>query len=405
MKEESLAPADLRRMRALREELSAWASVPPQAVRTVRSPYRVCPLGAHVDHQLGHVTGMALDRALLLGFVPREDGAVAIRSRQFAGVVEFVLADPARTEPGDWADYARGAAFALGKAGSLRRGITAVVDGHDDVGGLSSSAAVGVAYLLALEAANDLELSPAENIELDRVIENDYIGLSNGVLDQSVILLSRPGHLTCLDCRTGRSRLVPFGGLQEVCLAVLFSGLSVPLSETDYNRRVGECRQAASRLLGAAGMSVPEPPHLRAVPPDAFKQYGHLLPEHLRRRAAHFFTEQERVQRGVDLWRRGDLAGFGRLVTESGRSSIENYECGNPYLRTAYEVLRDCPGVYGARFSGAGFRGCCIALVRPECVQQIAGVALSRYLEAHPDMAGKAKLYFCRPAEGAAVLD
>ena len=119
----------------------------------------------------------------------------------------------------------------------------------------------------------------------------------------------------------------------------------------------------------------------------------------------HFFAEQDRVRRGVELWKQGDLEAFGQLVNESGRSSIENYECGNAYLRTAYEVLRDCPGVYGARFSGAGFRGCCIGLARPECEEEIARAALSAYLEAHPDMEGKAEVYFCRPADGAGLLD
>ena len=127
-------------------------------------------------------------------------------------------------------------------------------------------------------------------------------------------------------------------------MAVLFSGLRVPLAQTDYNRRVGECRRAAELLLRAAGLPPVDVPHLRAVPEEVFAQYGAALPAPLRRRAAHFFGEQERVRRGMELWRRGDLAGFGRLVSESGQSSVENYECGNPYLRTAFEVLRDCPG-------------------------------------------------------------
>lgn len=404
--------SDDERAEGLKGELAGWAKVQPDEVRVVRSPYRVCPLGAHVDHQLGEVTGMALDRGLLMAFAPRDDGRALVRSHQFPGVAEFSLDDLPAGPVGDWADYARGAVFALRQRRPLGRGMTAIVDGHEDVGGLSSSAAAGVAYLLALESANDMELSPAENIELDRVIENDYIGLNNGILDQSTILLSRADHLTHLDCRTGESRPVPFGGKEEIAVVVLFSGLRVQLSETDYNLRVRECQEAATRLLEAAGMParqtadqpLPPQPNLRAVPREVFERYGRLLPERLRKRAAHFFGEQERVQRGVALWRQGDLAAFGGLISESGRSSIENYECGNRHLRTAYEVLRDCPGVYGARFSGGGFRGCCIGLARPECKEQIAQRALSRYLSAHPDMKGQARVYFCRSADGAAVL-
>jgi len=393
----------LSRVDSLRRDLARMADVQPGEVRIVRSPYRVCPLGAHVDHQLGCVTGMALDRALLLAFAPREDGVVALRSRQFPGTAEFRLDALPETPVGDWADYARGAAVALRRHGGLERGMTALVDGYANVGGLSASAAVGVAYLLALEAANGLAVGPQENIELDRGIENDYIGLSNGILDQSTILLSRRRRLMHLDCRDGTWDLVSLGR-GDFVVAVLFSGLRVPLAQTDYNRRVGECRRATELLLRAAGLRVPEPPVLRAVPEDVFVRRGASLPAELHRRAAHFFGEQERVRRGLELWRAGDLAGFGRLVTESGRSSVENYECGNAYMRTAFDALRECPGVYGARFSGAGFRGCCIALAEPGSEDEIAGRALGAYLRAHPDMEGQAEVYFCRSADGAGLL-
>jgi galactokinase len=387
--------------------------VPAEAVRIVRSPYRFCPLGAHrfcplgahVDHQLGEVTGTALDRALLLAFAPRDDGRVALRSHQFHRSAEFLLEPLPAKGGGDWADYACGAAFALRARGALLRGISAILDGHDNVAGLSSSAAAGVAYLLAFQAASGLEFGPADNIELDRIIENDYIGLNNGILDQSVILLSRPGHLLHLDCPSGRSRLVPLGGGRDVSVAVLFSGPCTPLSQTDYNLRVRECREAAGRLLSAAGVPAPEPPHLRAVQPEAFAQHGPSLPPELHRRARHFFGEQERVRQGVALWQAGDLEGFGRLISESGRSSIENYECGNRYLRTACQVLRECPGVYGARFSGAGFRGCAVALVKPDSTEEVERTALSRYVHVHPDMEGAAELYFCQLGSAAAVLE
>jgi len=400
-----VSPEEAERcVRTLRRELAAWASAPESAVSVVRSPYRFCPLGAHVDHQLGEVTGLALDRALLMAFIARDDALMVVRSRQFPHTAEIPLDRPPQPRTGDWADYARGAAYALQTRLALRRGLTALVDGYCNAGGLSSSAAAGVAYLLALETVNDAPMPPVENIELDRVIENEYIGLDNGILDQSVILLSRAGHLTYLDCQSGQSRLVPLGAGGDVSMVVLFSGLRAPLSGTDYNLRVQECRQAAAHLLQAAHLPVPARPFLRAVPLDVFARYGHTLPAQLKRRAAHFFGEVTRVRQGTELWATGDLEGFGRLVSESGLSSIENYECGNRYLRSAYEVLCGCPGVYGSRFSGGGFRGCCVALVRPGCEPEVAREALSRYLRAHADMVGRAEAYFCRSGEGAGFL-
>jgi galactokinase len=185
---------------------------------------------------------------------------------------------------------------------------------------------------------------------------------------------------------------------------VLVSGLRTPLYDTDYNLRVSECRQAARLLLQACGAPVPQRPALRMVPPDAFALHAGGLPLRLRRRAAHFFGEQDRVARGVQMWRHGDLDGFGRLVGESGRSSIDNYECGNPYLRDAFEILGGCAGVYGARFSGAGFRGCCIGLCDPDAAGDAAREALAAYRAKHPDMAG-AEAYVCRSSDAATVTD
>jgi galactokinase/galacturonokinase len=341
---------------------------------------------------------------VLMAFCPRDDGLVVARSRQFENPVSIAIADCSPAPVGDWADYLRGAVLAAGSRFPLRRGMSAVVDGRENAGGLSSSAAVGVAYLLALEAVNDSLLGPAENVELDRLIENGYIGLSNGILDQSVILRGERERLACLDCESGANRSVPFGGARAPAVVVLFSGLRSRLCETDYNARVGECRRAAADLLRAARLPVPSEPGLRSVPRDVYDTHRMSLRSVLRRRADHFFGEQERVRRGVEMWEAGDLIGFGRLVTDSGWSSVRNYECGNEYLRSAFEVLTACEGAYGARFSGAGFRGCCIGLAEGERADGIAREALAAYIAKHPDMAGAAEAYCCSSADGACIL-
>jgi len=193
----------------LRERLRKRTGCRDDEIRVVRSPLRVSPLGAHVDHQDGLVTGMALDRAIYLAFVPREDGIMCVESLNFPGCSEFNLESVPPKIQGEWANYARGAVLALKQSYDLRTGIDAVVMGMMPIGGLSSSAAVGVAYLLAIEAVNDLELPAEENIQLDRYIENVYLGLKNGVMDQSVILLSDRDCLTYLDCQTMDVQRVP----------------------------------------------------------------------------------------------------------------------------------------------------------------------------------------------------
>jgi galactokinase len=276
-------------------------------------------------------------------------------------------------------------------------GIDALVEGDMPIGGLSSSAAVGIAYLLALEVANDLVVTPEENIGHDRYVENVYLGLKNGILDQSIILMSDRDHLTFLDCQSFEFAKYPTpvnNGQLEV--VVVHSGVAEALASTDYNSRVDECQWAARMLLELAGEQIHEKPKLRMVSEDIYEAYGDKLPEPLNRRARHFFTENRRVRSGVDAWTAGDLVRFGSLINASGASSVRDYESGCPELVTLYEILRDCPGVYGARFSGGGFRGSCIGLVNPAYRDCILDTVRSRYPRAHPHIENLYSVHFCR---------
>ena len=149
-------------------------------------------------------------------------------------------------------------------------------------------------------------------------------------------------------------------------------------------------------MLSWAGEPVPEQPRLRVVPERVYAELGDRLPAPLDRRARHFFTEVQRVRAGVDAWRAGDLEQVGHLINESGASSVHNYESGCPHLITLYNILKDCPGVYGARFSGAGFRGSCIGLVNPAYREEIQARIDGKYPKVHPDVADLYSVHFCR---------
>ena len=135
-----------------------------------------------------------------------------------------------------------------------------------------------------------------------------------------------------------------------------------------------------------------------------FEAYGRYLAAGPRKRATHFFSEMQRVEEGIVTWRSGDLEGFGALMTASGESSINNFESGTPALMTLHELLRDARGVYGTRFSGAGFGGSCIALVEPEAAVSIIESVSEAYRSAHPDLGARAGFYRCRSAGHAEIF-
>lgn len=369
-------------------------------------PYRISPLGAHIDHQHGKINGLAIDRGIHMAYRPKQNGVIELQSLNFPKRAQFFVSAVPETRAGDWADHLRGAAKALGERYPLKTGLSGVIEGSLPIGGLSSSAAVIICFLTALCKVNGIRLAPMEMIRTAQAAENQYVGVACGKLDQSCEVLSKKDHLLYLDTRDDSYELIPTPEqMKPYRIAVFFSGLERSLRNSKYNLRQDECKAAAYALLGYAGLDYGAfvDTRLRDVPFTVFDAYKNRLPEPWRRRAEHYYGEFARAERGAQLWRRGDLEGYGQLVFDSGRSSIENYECGCDELKTLYEILRDTRGVYGGRFSGAGFKGCCMALIDPELAEEIGAKVSAAYLKAYPGLAGKYGYHLCASADGAAL--
>ncbi|MBQ8115931.1 MAG: galactokinase [Prevotella sp.] len=376
------------------------------------SPYRVCPIGAHVDHQHGLVTGFSINKGVDLWFNVREDTMVNLTSRTFDGDVSFDLSQPSQIRRYMWGDYVQGAKYALSKRFQLHHGIDGVVQGSLPIGGLSSSAAVLIAYVMAFAKANGIELQPFEIVQIASEAEREYIGLSNGLLDQASIALGKKNNLLFLDCDTNKYRIIPFGGQGQNAkslpfeIGIFFSGLTRSLVNSDYNLRVYECKTAAWNMLAYADQPLKtfDKTFLRDIPKEKYEKTKDRMPARFARRAEHFYSEYRRVRQGVTAWETGNMELFGQLIFNSCESSIHNYECGSPELIAIYDIMRKLPGVYGGRFSGAGFKGACIALINPVHKEEIEATMTKEYLNVFPEYAKTFQIHWVKSDDGARFI-
>lgn len=372
------------------------------------SPYRVCPLGAHVDHQHGLVTGFAINKGVDLWFNVREDSKVNLTSRSFEGEVHIDLAMRTEVKEKHWGDYVRGAKYALQKRFDLTHGIDGVLQGSLPVGGLSSSAAVLIAYVMAFAKANGIKLKPFEVVMIASEAEREYIGLNNGLLDQSCIALGKKDGLLFLDCDSNDWRVIKKNpNMADFEIGIFFSGLTRNLVNSDYNLRVFECKTAAWNMLAykEAPLKPFDKTFLREVPKTIFDETRDMMPSRFARRAEHFYSEYRRVRQGVTAWETGNLQLFGKLSFDSCESSIHNYECGSPELIAIYKAMRGLEGVYGGRFSGAGFKGAVIALVDPKHKESIEKSVRDTYLAEFPEYENTFKVFWVKSDDGARFIN
>ena len=366
------------------------------------SPYRICPIGAHSDHNLGKITGFAIDQGIHIAYSPKQNGVIEMGSLQFTKRAQWHVKEIGG-KTGDWADYLRGATWALAKLYPLTKGLCGVIEGSLPIGGLSSSAAVILAFLDALAKVNEIKLTDRQLIDIAFDAEKNYVGINVGTLDQSCEVLSRKDQLLYLDCKDNHYELIPTNpAMKPYQIAIFFSGLEHSLAGSKYNMRVDELRAGVYALQAFSGMEYGkfQQANARDVSFETYQEYKSRLPESWAKRCEHWYTEFQRVEAGAEAWRKGDVEAYGKLSFESGWSSIHNWESGAPEQIRLYEIMTETTGIYGGRFSGAGFKGCCMALIDPAKAGEIAERVEREYLTAFPEMKGKYSFHLCKSADG-----
>ncbi len=364
-------------------------------------PYRICPLGAHVDHQHGLVTGFALNYGIGIAYTVNDDGLCQVISHNFEARKRFNVRDILEKK-NDWCDYIRGAVKVLQNNYNLTNGINAYIYGELPVGGLSSSAAIIISFLKAICEANSIELTNQQLIDFSYESETEFMGMSIGKLDQSCEVLSKKDKLLVLDTNTGYYETIAMNNKsKDFKFLIVHCGAERLLASSAYNIRVDECKSAAFIVNSYLGIYKKfKDTYLRDLDYNDFNVYKTKMPANFRKRAEHFYFENERVLKGKEAWMNGDIVEFGKLVSESGKSSIELYEAGSPLLIDLYNIINNIQGVYGTRFMGGGFNGACLAIIDPLNENAIIDSIKKQYESLHPEYAAKMKIFVCESADG-----
>ncbi len=369
----------------------------------VTSPYRISPLGAHIDHQGGPVLGMTINARTLLAFIPNYERKIRLYSMNFPGVVEFDLDNVKTPRRDDWSRYAMGAAKVIQEHMPIEVGFTGAVAGSLPASGLSSSASVGLAYLKALSHLNTAHLSSEQYVSLDSEIENKYLKLQVGILDPSSIVYGKKNCILRIDSLSGEvvPHAKPNFGL-DFKILILYSGLTRELTSSGFNERVEACKRIAG-LLGLMG-GLKSPSVLSDIPSQVYEAQIKRLPEDIKNWAIHYFSEVQRVEEGIKAWDTGNIKKFGELMNESSKSTLENYDTGSPEIDYLLKLTSSGEGVYGAAINAGGYGGCVVAFVNHDFPENSAYEIINQYTNEYPELREQAAVFFAESDNGLILL-
>lgn len=364
----------------------------------VRAPGRVNIIGEHTDYNHGFVLPMALERETVIAARRRGDRRLNAFAADLDARAVAYLDRRERNAEAPWIDYVIGVADELAKLDLPLTGADLLITGDVPIGcGLSSSAALEMAALTLFEHLGGFKVEGAEGPRLGQRVENVFLGLSTGIMDQFISRMGRAGHALFLDCRSFAYDLIPITS-ENALFVIANTGVARGLTASKYNERVAECREAVDALRKVTGKAGT---HLRDFSLDELHACEHGMREVAYRRARHIITENRRTEAACAAMRQGDMNRLGAYMTASDDSLREDYEVTCAELDAMTRIARELPGCLGARMTGAGFGGCTINLVEKAYAAEFGAALLAAYQSA---TGRQGDIIVSKPADGASVV-
>ncbi|HML95175.1 MAG TPA: hypothetical protein PKC29_07065 [Thermodesulfobacteriota bacterium] len=378
----------------MREEL------PAEGLRMAVCPLPVTIIGGLTGTEGGPALGFSAGDWALLAFMPNDEGRVRLYSTDYPGITEFSLGNLKTPARGDWGRYAVWAARTLRDRYGIETGFTGVLSLPRISVEAGGHAAESMLLLIALGAVNGIGLSPKDAAGLAKEMDDEYAKSLESPAWRAIAAHGRKGSLLYADTATGNAVHYP-GPEREDAFRIMtvYSGMPAGALTDVLRARTGECRNAAG-FLGIMG-GLRSAPTLSHVPEKVFAEKSGKLPEELRRRASHFYAESSRAVSGAAAWKAGDLVKLGRLMNESTESTLNNYEAGDPAVRSLVEIMGGTDGVYGCAYDGGvSLTG----LVHKDFPEEAGEGILKVFADRHPEPGDKAAVYFSGTGDGLRIV-
>lgn len=326
------------------------------------SPGRVNLIGEHIDYNGGLVMPCAITFGTYLLVSYNNENVFRFRSLNFRDGLDIPLQSRYKKLDEKWFNYPLGIIEYFLKEGHSVGGLDMLFYGDIPISsGLSSSASIEVVTAFALNELFDAGYSKLELVKLSKYVENNFIGVACGIMDQFAVAFGEQNKALMLNCNTLDYKAVD-SNLGEYVLAIINTNKPRKLAESKYNERVEECQEALKTLQQELNIK-----YLCDIDSETFERYKHLITDEIiYKRAKHVIEENDRVKLAAKALSENNLAEFGRLMYASHDSLRDLYEVSGKELDTIAEYGKTNPDVAGSRMTGAGFGGCAIALVKDE---------------------------------------
>jgi len=364
------------------------------------APGRINLIGEHTDYNGGHVFPASISYGTYALGRKRDDQKLRFYSMNFpdTGIIECDLSDLAFDESDNWANYPKGIILYLQEAGhNILYGADILFYGDIPNGaGLSSSASIELATGVLVNELFNLNLERIPMIKLGQKVENNYIGVNSGIMDQFAIGMGRKDHAILLDCQTLDYKYAPIV-LDDYVIMIINTNKQRTLAKSKYNERRAQCEQALSDLQQEISIN-----SLGELTVSEFEKNKHLIKNEInRKRAKHAVYENARTMEALEKLQQGNLQRFGELMNESHVSLRDDYEVTGLELDTIVHAAWEQDGVLGARMTGAGFGGCAIAIVAKDKVTDFKEAINTIY---HEIVGYDASFYIAAIGDGAKEL-